>query len=276
MEHIQHAFLDTLILLPLLFLIYLLIEYLEHENNNVINRLFRRVKKAGPVLGGLFGTIPQCGFSVIAAELFSKKAITIGTMMAIFIATSDEAVPLMIAHPDKITDLGAVLFVKFLAAIFFGYLIDFLVKQDLEKEEEHCHSHFHGNCESCEGGILKSAMIHTAKIFIYILVMNILLGFFAEKIGPLAQFMSQNIILQSAVCTLFGMIPNCAASVFLTELYLADAISISALISGLAAGGGVGVLVLLKRNKNLKENIAILLTLFAVGIITGVTSEIFL
>lgn len=276
MEHIHHAVLDSVTLLPLLFLIYLLIEYLEHENNNFINRLFIRCKKAGAILGGLFGTVPQCGFSVIAAELFSKRAITLGTMMAIFIATSDEAVPLMIAHPDKLSDLGIVLGVKFLAAVLFGFLVDLLVRNDLVKGDEHAHPHFHGNCESCDDGILKSALRHTVKIFIYILIMNILLGFFAEKIEPAMQFISQNLFLQSTVCALFGMIPNCAASVFLTELYLAEGISLSALIAGLTAGGGVGVLVLLKKNKNLKENIAILLTLFAVGVITGVVSGIFI
>lgn len=270
MEHIQHVILDTINLLPLLFLVYLLIEYLEHENNGVINKLFKKTKKFGPLLGAALGTIPQCGFSVVASELFSKKVITLGTLIAIFLATSDEAIPLMMAHPDRLYELLLIIFVKFTVALIFGFLIDAIVKRkQSENIEEDTHTHFHGNCESCDDGILKSAIRHSIKIFVYILVINIILGYFAERIAPVLQFVSSNILLQSALSSLFGIIPNCAASVVLTELYLSGGISLAALIGGLLSGGGVGILILFKRNRNLKENIMIVGIVYAIGVLAG-------
>lgn len=270
MEHIQHVILDTINLLPLLFLVYLLIEYLEHENNGVINKLFKKTKKFGPLLGAALGTIPQCGFSVVASELFSKKVITLGTLIAIFLATSDEAIPLMMAHPDRLYELLLIIFVKFTVALIFGFLIDAIVKRkQSENIEEDTHTHFHGNCESCDDGILKSAIRHSIKIFVYILVINIILGYFAERIAPVLQFVSSNILLQSALSSLFGIIPNCAASVVLTELYLSGGISLAALIGGLLSGGGVGILILFKRNRNLKENIMIVGMVYAIGVLAG-------
>lgn len=270
MEHITHTFLDTLILLPLLFLIYLLVEYLEHENNNAVTRLFRKTKKMGPFFGAVFGTIPQCGFSVVAAELYSRRIVTLGTLVAIFVATSDEAIPLMLAHPDRILELLTLVFIKFLIALFFGFIIDLVVrsKNNKEDEEEH-HHHFHGNCENCQGGILRSAILHSVKIFIYIFVINLILGYFAEKIAPFMEYISDNALIESLIASLFGIIPNCAASVVLTELYLAGNLSLSALIGGLCSGAGVGLIVLFKRNKNLKENLMILALIYGIGVLFG-------
>ncbi|MCR4718842.1 MAG: arsenic efflux protein, partial [Firmicutes bacterium] len=199
------SFLDAARLLPLLFVIYLLVEYLEHKNNNFVHSLFAKSKKTGPLLGAVFGTVPQCGFSVIASELFSKKAISLGTMIAIFIATSDEAIPILIAHPDKFYSMLALIGIKFVSAVVFGFLIDFAVKTDIEvsqKEEEH---HFHGNCESCDDGILKSAVIHSVKIFIFILLVNIILGFVTEFVAPLMQFITGHTFFQIVFSCLFGI-----------------------------------------------------------------------
>jgi hypothetical protein len=168
MEHIIHSFLDSLKLLPFLFLMYLLVEYFEHKNNGHLQGIFTKTKGAGPLLGAALGTIPQCGFSVVAAALFAKKSITMGTLIAIFIATSDEAIPLMLTHPDKIMDLGLVIGIKFVVAVISGFLVDFLIKSKTEEQDGHHHHHFHGNCESCEDGVLKSAIIHSVKIFAYI------------------------------------------------------------------------------------------------------------
>ncbi len=270
-EHIIHSFVDTLVLLPLLFFIYLLVEYLEHKNNNYLHGLFKKSKRMGPLLGALLGTIPQCGFSVVAAALFSKYAISLGTLVAIFIATSDEAIPLMLAHPGKIPELITLLVIKFLIAVSVGFLIELFAGVD--KEEHDCcggHHHFHGNCERCEGGILKSAIIHSVKIFIYIFIANIIIGFLAERAAPALEFLAQNKLLQGVLAPLFGIIPNCAASVALTELYLAGKIALGALVGGLCTGAGVGLLVLFKQNKNVKQNICILFLLYAVGVLFGV------
>ena len=190
-------------------------------------------------------------------------------MVAIFIATSDEAVPLMIAHPDKLSELGIVLGVKFLAAVLFGFLVDLLVRNDLVKGDEHAHPHFHGNCERCEGGILKSAIIHSVKIFIYIFIANVVIGYLAESAAPALEYIMESKLLQAFLAPLFGIIPNCAASVALTEIFLAGKLSLGALIGGLCTGAGVGLLVLFRQNKNIGQNICILFLLYAVGVLCG-------
>ena len=270
MEHIIHSFLDSLKLLPFLFLMYLLVEYFEHKNNGHLQGIFTKTKGAGPLLGAALGTIPQCGFSVVAAALFAKKSITMGTLIAIFIATSDEAIPLMLTHPDKIADLGLVIGIKFVVAVISGFLVDFVIKSKTEeRDEHHHHHHFHGNCESCEGGVLNSAIIHSVKIFAYIFIVNVLVGYAAEKLVPLMQVISENIFIQSGLSVVFGSIPNCAASVALTELYLAGKITVYSLVGGLCTGAGVGLLVLFRQNKNLKENIGILACLYIIGMVVA-------
>lgn len=275
MEHIIHSLVDTLRLLPFLFLVYLLVEYFEHKNNGLLQGLFKKTKGAGPLLGAALGTIPQCGFSVVAAALFAKRTISLGTLIAIFIATSDEAIPLMISHPDKIADLGLVIIAKFMVAVVAGFLIDLVWKEKTEPNDEHHHHHFHGNCENCEGGVLKSALIHSVKIFVYIFIVNVLIGYATEKLVPFMQLISENILVQSVLAVLFGSIPNCAASVALTELYLAGKITVYSLVGGLCTGAGVGLLVLFKQNKNLKQNVGILITLYGIGIFVGLTMQYF-
>ena len=270
MEHIIHSFLDSLKLLPFLFLMYLLVEYFEHKNNGHLQGIFTKTKSMGPLLGAALGTIPQCGFSVVAAALFAKKSITAGTLIAIFIATSDEAIPLMLAHPDRLADLGLVIGIKFVVAVISGFLIDFVIKSKTEAES-HQHHHFHGNCESCEGGVLKSAIVHSVKIFAYIFIVNVLVGYAAEKLVPLMQLISENIFVQSGLSVIFGSIPNCAASVALTELYLAGKITVYSLVGGLCTGAGVGLLVLFRQNKNLKENIGILACLYIIGFVVAIS-----
>ena len=273
MEHIIHSLIDTLRLLPFLFVVYLLVEYFEHKNNGLLQGLFAKSRGLGPLLGASLGTIPQCGFSVVAAALFARRKISLGTLIAIFIATSDEAIPLMIAHPDKVADLIYVIVAKFLVAAVFGFLIDLVCKEKAETEDEHHHHHFHGNCENCEGGVLKSALIHSVKIFVYIFIVTVLIGYATEKLVPAMQFISENAIVQSVLAVLFGSIPNCAASVALTELYLAGKITVYSLVGGLCTGAGVGLLVLFKQNKNIKQNVGILLTLYGIGIFVGLTMQ---
>ena len=269
-EILLDSFFDSAKILPLLFVIYLVVEYLEHKNNSFVHNLFKKSRRAGAFLGAAFGTVPQCGFSVIASELFSKKAITLGTLIAIFIATSDEAIPILLSHPDRIYDMLRLIGIKFVIAVVFGFLIDFLFKTEInsaETEEEH---HFHGNCESCEDGIFKSAVIHSLKIFIFIFLANIILGAASEVISPLMNFITDSTVLQTVISCLFGIIPNCAASVVLTELYLTGKITFAALAGGLCTGAGVGFLILFKQNKNRKENLMILGTVFAIGIFSGI------
>lgn len=271
MDLLLDSFLDAARLLPFLFVIYLLVEYLEHKNNNVMHRLFARSKKLGPLLGAALGTIPQCGFSVIASELFSKHVITLGTLVAIFVATSDEAIPLMLAHPDRIGDMFALIAAKLVIAVISGFLIDLFCRTDTDNpHDENEHHHFHGNCESCDDGILKSAIIHAIKIFAFIFIVNIVLGFAAERIAPFMQYISGHRVLQALLAPLFGIIPNCAASVVLTELYLAEKITLASLIGGLCTGAGVGLTVLFKQNKNMKQNLLVIALIYAIGALAGI------
>lgn len=271
MDLLLDSFLDAARLLPFLFVIYLLVEYLEHKNNNVMHRLFAKSKKLGPLLGAAVGTIPQCGFSVIASELFSKRIITLGTLIAIFIATSDEAIPLMLAHPDRIGDMFALIAAKLVIAVISGFVIDLLYRTDTDApHDENEHHHFHGNCESCDDGILKSAIVHSVKIFVFIFIVNIILGFAAERIAPFMQYISGHTVLQALLAPLFGIIPNCAASVVLTELYLAGKITLASLIGGLCTGAGVGLTVLFKQNKNMKQNLLVIALIYAIGALAGI------
>lgn len=269
LDVLKDSLIDAVKLLPILFVIYLVVEYSEHKNNNLVHKLFEKSKKIGPLLGGLFGTVPQCGFSVIASELFSKKAISIGTLIAIFVATSDEAIPLMLAHPDKIKDMLMLILIKFVIAVVVGFAIDIFVPVKLENSKDDSEHHFHGNCENCDDGVLKSAIVHSVKIFAFIFTINIVFGLFTEFLVPFMQFIRGHIMFQIFLSPVFGMIPNCAASVVLTELYLTGKIAFSALCGGLCTGAGVGILVLFKQNKNVRQNLLILATLYLIGVLAG-------
>ncbi|MBQ3053315.1 MAG: arsenic efflux protein [Clostridia bacterium] len=272
-EILLEALLDSVKLIPVLFLVYLLIEYLEHKNNNGAHHLFMKSGKAGPLYGGLFGCIPQCGFSVIASELYSKKAITLGTLVAIFVSTSDEAIPILLAEPRYFKQMLLLIGAKLLIALIFGFAIDLLYKSgDVHKaceHKDHEHIHYHGNCEDCHDGVLKSAIIHCIKIFVFIFLVSVVLGFLMEYLGDFVKYVSSNNILQVLITPIVGLIPNCAASVVLTQLYIEGGITLGALTGGLCAGAGVGLVVLLKLNRNQKENLKIIGIMYLIGVISG-------
>lgn len=277
MEHIvhilEHTLLDSLRLLPVLFLVYLLIEYLEHKNNNKVHHLFMKSKKAGPLFGGLFGCIPQCGFSVIASELYSKRAITLGTLIAVFASTSDEAIPILLAEPGMLPQMVKLILIKLVVAIIAGFIVDIFARKKVQHhpcdQEHHEHHHYHGNCEDCHDGILKSAIIHSLKIFVFIFAVTLALELVMHNAEDAFGFVSSNMWLQPLLTPLVGLIPNCAASVVLTELYVAGGITLGALTGGLCAGAGVGLVVLLKLNRNIKENLGIVLLMYLIGVISG-------
>ncbi len=174
------ALIDSLKILPFIFVIYLLIEYAVHKNNSDLSHILMKTRKLGPVYGSFFGCIPQCGFSVIAADLFSKSAMTLGTLMAVFISTSDEAIPIILSNPKNFSLVFKVIGMKFLIGVIAGFIVDIIYKKNKSggcsiKEK---HTHFHGNCESCDHGIFKSAVIHSVKIFLFIFLVSYLLFLF--------------------------------------------------------------------------------------------------
>lgn len=264
MELILEAIIDTLKLMPFLFVSFILMELIEHKLTNT-NKL-RKMNKFGPLAGSILGLIPQCGFSVVSSNLYVARAITLGTLFSVYLTTSDEMLPILIANQADIGVIGKLLLTKFILGLSFGILVDLIYKTKLNNhindlcDNDHCH---------CNDGIIKSSIIHTLKISLFILITNILLNLVVDK-EALTNFINNNQVLSPILSSLVGLIPNCASSVVITELYLQNVIPFGSCISGLLCGSGLGLLILFKQNKNLKENIIILLTLVAFSSICGI------
>lgn len=263
---------DTLIdgvrILPFLFLAYLAMECLEHWTGGKMQAVVRKSGKAGPALGGILGIFPQCGFSAAAANLYAGRIITMGTLIAVFLSTSDEMLPIMISENVGFSLIGRLLLVKVLFAIAAGFLVDALFRKKEEPQIEHLCERQHCHCER---GIWRSAFSHTWRIFLYIVVVSLILNFLVALIGEetLAAFVLNKPALSLFVAALVGMIPNCASSVILTQLYLSGVLGAGALMAGLLSGSGVGFLVLLRVNEDRKENLRIFGLLYAFGVAAG-------
>ena len=299
-------------LLPFLFVSYVIIEILENACSKKINSKFFKGKLA-PLVGASFGIVPQCGFSVVATDLYSQKKISVGTLIAIFIATSDEAIPILLSNLTNKTavyNLLALILVKFILGVLVGYLVDFILKvatkpktpiqpavtsQTVEHQHEHTtdeHNHLHEDNEhehtevihkGCCGHDIEETkqhpakqyllhpLIHTLKVFAYILIINIVFELILHYVGEdsLQNFLQSSYYFAPLIACVIGLIPNCASSVILTNLLVIGGLSFSACIAGLIVNAGIAYLVLFKQNKNIKNNFAILGTMLAVGIVTG-------
>lgn len=260
---------DTLIdgvrILPFLFLAYLAMECLEHWAGGKMQAVVRKSGKAGPAIGGILGVFPQCGFSAAAANLYAGGVITLGTLIAVFLSTSDEMLPIMISENVGASMIGKILLLKVTSALVAGFLVDALFRKKADPqighlcERQRCH---------CEQGILRSACSHTWKIFLYIIVVSLILNFVIALVGEetLAAVVLNKPALGLFVAALVGMIPNCASSVILTQLYLGGVLGAGALMAGLLSGSGVGFLVLLRVNEDKRENLRIFGLLYALGV----------
>lgn len=280
---VMDAVLDSLKIVPFLFLVYLLINYLEQNKNNTAYSNLIGKKGVGPIIGSLMGCLPQCGFSVVGANLYSKRLISLGALMAIFISTSDEAIPILLANPSMIKEVGLVLAVKVVLAIIIGVVLDFVIGSKVAeaKTADMENAVKHAQCtDSCCSGhkesIWKSTLVHTFKVFMYILVINLVLNGIIECIGEetLGKILLTNSVWQPALAALVGLIPNCAASIILTEMYVAGTLSFGALIAGLSTGAGIGLVVLFKANKHLKENLKIVGLLYLLGTVAGMLIQL--
>lgn len=272
-ELLQDVLHDAIPMLPFLFVTYLLMEYLEHKGNEKFQHGLEHAKRFGPILGAAFGVIPQCGFSVLASGLYMNQTITLGTLLAVFISTSDEAIPILIAQPKQFTTLIYVIIVKVIIAIFVGYLVDAMVKSHHMKTSHPLHD-IHADCEEeeKEHGIVYIAFVHTIKIFLFIFVVNLLLSLLIHYVGEasLKQVLAQGSILQPILAALTGFIPNCAASVILAQLFMDGVISFGSLTAGLITSAGLGLLVLFKMYDNKKDIARILLILFVSATASGI------
>ncbi|MDE5908724.1 MAG: arsenic efflux protein [Lachnospiraceae bacterium] len=269
---------DGIKLLPFLFVTYLIMEYIEHKTSRKARKVMKRSGKWGPVIGGILGIVPQCGFSTAASNLYAGRIITLGTLSAVFLSTSDEMLPILISQKAPANTIFRILLVKAAAGVLAGLVIDFMiqVKKGMEQEElriEHMCDHQHCHCG--EGKIVKSAVSHTLQIFVFIILISFLLNLLIGYVGEdmLAAFISEKSVLGPVVAGLIGLIPNCASSVVLTQLYLEGVLGAGSMIAGLLAGSGVGLLVLYRVNDNLKENIRITLMLYGIGVVMGILIE---
>ena len=299
-----HSLKDTAILLPVLFVVYFLIEFLEYKNVFKFQNSKLLKGKASPAMGALFGSVPQCGFSVISSELYAEKKISIGALIAVYVATSDEAIPIMLTSYKSIPAMLMLVLTKLVLAIGFGYLAIFIstkllkLKQnkqhhkhheehehhddhhddehhddehnDEHEEHEHIHACCHHDTESNKFN-WKHPLIHCVKIFAYIFVINVIMGTIIHFVGEdnLSNFLKSSSGFQPLFALLIGLIPNCASSVILTELYLMGGLSFGSIIAGLCVNAGIGIMVLFKQNKNIKENLFIVAMLIIPSLIVG-------
>lgn len=373
-HELWHATKETLIIIPILYLAYLLVSYFSHNNNEKYAKVLHYTNKAGPVIGAFLGCIPQCGFSSVMSQLYSKRIITLGTLIAVFIATSDEALPLMISKPEFIPDLLILMAVKVVYGIIVGYIIDgiytlyskrnkVLVTKDKPKKqktlklkkhkkeqqnieikdaqisgekqiateensqissaeieesdklkelvdeqkenaqmdhelenidycgcghshhhEHHCHhekeekgGHKHSHDHCCATNIFLDALQHTAIIVAYVFIATLAINLISGYCGglePLQKFFTDNVFVQIVVASLIGLIPNCAASVFIVELFMANVLYFPALVAGLSAGAGVGLIVLYTANyKKIGANISITILQYALAVLIGIITN---
>lgn len=265
---------DSIKLLPFLFIAYLIMEYIEHKISEKSKEKIEKSGKFGPAIGSALGIFPQCGFSVAATNLYAARIITLGTLISVYLSTSDEMLPILISKAVPLNIIITILAIKFVIGMLYGFIIDLCIrlknknKDGKDKivdicEEEHCH---------CEKGILKSAAKHTINVFIYIFILTLLINIIVHVVGEdtLKNIMQGASIFEPVIASLIGLIPNCASSVIITELYLSEIITFGSLIAGLLVNAGAGILMLFRINKNVKENIKIVLLLYFLGMVTGI------
>lgn len=274
-EVILDTIVDSLKLIPFLLVAFLIIELLEHKLNNKTKNILTKSKKIGPIIGSLLGVIPQCGFSVMATNLYITRIITLGTLISIYLSTSDEMLIIMISEKVEISLILKILLIKIFFGIVYGLIIDKIInkkKKDKETNYELCDKE---HCD-CNHSILLSAIKHTLHITLFIFIITLIINTIFTLLGDnyLSKILLNNSILSPFITSLIGLIPNCAASVILTELYLNSNISLGALIGGLLTSSGSSLLVLIKNNKNQKENLSIILLLYALGVLSGIIIEL--
>ena len=277
LDVILDTLIDSIKLLPFLFITYLLMEYIEHKIKHKSKETIQKSGKWGPFFGSLLGIFPQCGFSVSATNLYAGRVITLGTLIAVYLSTSDEMLPIFISEAVSPIIILKILAIKLVIGMIAGFIIDLVInvltknkiKENIEQvcEEEHCHCN--------ENGILKSSIHHTLNIFVYIIIISFIINTIVHFIGEeaIANLLLNKPIIGPLVSALIGLIPNCAASVIITNMYLQKVISFGSMMAGLLTGAGIGLAVLFKTNNEIKENIKIVVLLYSIGVIVGIVID---
>ena len=271
---LKHSVLDSIKLIPFLFIAFLIIEWVEHKLSKKSQEIIAKSGKFGPLIGSLLGLIPQCGFSVVATNLYVTRILSLGTLIAIYLSTSDEMLPILLSEKATIETIMLFLGSKFLIGMIAGFAIDLIFKKKETISYEICEDE-HCGCNH-EHNLIKSSLIHTLKTFLFIFIATLIINIIFEFLGEeyLSKLFLKNTILAPFITSLIGFIPNCGSSVLITELYLSGAITFASSLSGLLTGSGIAILVLFKSNKNLKENLKILGLTYSIGVLVGVVIEI--
>ncbi len=274
-----HSVADTLYLIPFLFVTYLAMEWLEHKTGGRAQAAIQRAGAAGPVVGAVVGAVPQCGFSAAAATLWAGRVITLGTLFAVFLSTSDEMLPIFLAEQVPFDVILKIIGAKIIIGMVMGFIVDAALRiaRRIDAplhihelcERDHCH------CHDGEGGILKSAVKHTLQVTVFIFVITIVLNAVLEVVGEdvLAEFLAANPALSVFGSALVGLVPNCAASVVIAQLYVEGVLGSGAMLAGLLVSAGVGLLVLVRTNRRPRENVAIIVGLYATGVVWGLVAN---
>lgn len=281
---IEHTIKDTWTMFPLLLLTYIVLEIFERRETND-DKIFFGLQKYGPLLGALIGLLPQCGFSVLAAILYCQNNISLGTMIAVMVATSDEAIPILVANPSMYDSLIRLLALKFIIALISGYVIDLIIKPhiirfedmideeeiDDEQSDDNVPSQMGCNCCYPQYPLIISALLRSLKIFVFLFITSFVITIVVEQISEesLSMILMNNSMIQPVIAALFGFIPNCAATVVLSQLFASGQIHFGSLLSGLVTNAGLGLIALFSYSENKKEVIKVMMILMVIGTISG-------
>ena len=275
-----HSFIDSIKLIPFLFLTYLLMEYLEHRSGDISERVLKRSGQFGSLIGASLGLLPQCGFSSAAAGLYGARVISLGTLIAVFLSTSDEMIPIFLSHSIGFNVIFKVLIVKLFIALFAGIIIDLVLKAIYNKKSIKYESKIEEFCERedchCHHGIIKPALIHTIKIGAFIFAFTLVLNLFIHSVGEenIALLILNKHVLANILSALVGLIPNCASSVIISELYVDGILTAGVMLSGLLANSGVALAVLFRTNRPRKNNVMIMIMIFAISVVSGLIIDV--
>lgn len=274
-EELIDTFFEATSMVPFLFAAFLLVEWIEKRGQETFAGALKKTRSAGPVIGSILGCVPQCGFSAASANLYAVGLVTPGTLLAVFIATSDEAILVLMAHPEGIPVIGKLILCKMVIGVAAGYLVDLWNRKyplgKPKRIEQLCE-----NCHDEEEGIFRAALEHTVKIYVFLLILMLALELLMEFGGAdfLHKFAAGTELWQPLLTAAVGLIPSCLPSVVLAELFLQGAISFGAVAAGLISGAGVGIAVLFRANPDKKENARLVAILYGIGAVCGILIQL--
>lgn len=282
----KSALTDSIHMIPFLFIIFLVIEIIEYFYAHKMGTIMKHSNKTGPLIGSLLASFPQCGFSVVASTLYTKRLIAAGTLIAVYLSTSDEAIPIILSQPGKSHIVIKLILVKLLIGITAGYLINFIIEKfqkplsegldDGKDDEGCCNHHISENPDRKE--LLIHPVVHTASVFFFVFAVTLAINYLVTLAGGeenLGKYFLTDSIFQPVIMAFVGLIPNCAASVAITMMYLKGAIGFGSVIAGLCSSAGLGMLVLARKNNDIKDTLRIIGLLLLISIISGITIQLF-